>query len=127
MESYRIKERIDEVYMETLDELEGSVIDAEEAKVKVALLKELHEERIAEQKLDIDALAKEKELELKREEVKEKKKDSVLRNVIEAAGIVLPIIATSVWMAITLKFEEDGTFTTKTPRFVNDQNRLFRK
>lgn len=127
MESYRIKERIDEVYMETLDELEGSVIDAEEAKVKVALLKELHEERIAEQKLDIDALAKEKELELKREEIKEKKKDSVLRNVIEAAGIVLPIIATSVWMAITLKFEEDGTFTTKTPRFVNDQNRLFRK
>lgn len=127
MESYKIKERIDEVYMETLDELEGSVIDAEEAKVKVALLKELHEERIAEQKLDIDALAKEKELELKREEIKEKKKDSVLRNVIEAAGIVLPIIATSVWMAITLKFEEDGTFTTKTPRFVNDQNRLFRK
>lgn len=127
MESYKIKERIDEVYMSTLDELEGSVIDAEEAKVKVALLKELHEERMAEQKLDIDAAVKEEELALKRDEIKEKKKDSVLRNVIEAAGIVLPIIATSVWMAITLKFEEDGTFTTKTPRFVNDQNRLFRK
>lgn len=47
-------------------------------------------------------------------QLKESKKDRIVRICLEGASIVLPLIGYGVWMYKGFKFETEGTFTSKT-------------
>lgn len=54
------------------------------------------------------------------QQLKDEKKDRLIKNIIGAAGVVLPLIVTIWGVKVSLKFEEEGTFTTIMGRgFVN--------
>lgn len=54
------------------------------------------------------------------QQLKEEKKDRLIKNIIGAAGVVLPLAVTIWGTKVSLKFEEEGTFTTIMGRgFVN--------
>lgn len=60
------------------------------------------------------------EQQAKEQQLIEDKKDRLIKNVISAAGVVLPLIVTIWGTKVSLKFEEEGTFTTIMGRgFVN--------
>lgn len=51
---------------------------------------------------------------------KDEKKDRLIKNIIGAAGVVLPLAVTIWGTKVSLKFEEEGTFTTIMGRgFIN--------
>jgi hypothetical protein len=52
------------------------------------------------------------ELELKKQQMEEDKKDRLIKNILGAAGVVLPLLVTIWGTKVSLKFEEEGTFTT---------------
>lgn len=69
--------------------------------------------------------ARESEADLKAKQIKNDKKDQIVRNGIAIAGIVVPT-AITIWGTLTtLKFEEVGTVTTNAGRAF--MNRLFKK
>jgi hypothetical protein len=47
---------------------------------------------------------------------KDDKRDRLIKNIIGAAGIVLPLIVTIWGTKVSLKFEEEGTITTQMGR-----------
>lgn len=50
----------------------------------------------------------------------DEKKDRLIKNILSAAGIVLPLVVTIWGTKVSLKFEEEGTFTTIMGRgFIN--------
>ena len=49
----------------------------------------------------------------------EQKKDRYVRIGITAAEIVIPLIFSGIWFARGLRFEEKGSYTSKTPQTVN--------
>lgn len=50
----------------------------------------------------------------------DEKKDRLVKNILGAAGIVLPLVVTIWGTKVSLKFEEEGTFTTIMGRgFIN--------
>ena len=69
--------------------------------------------------------ARENEADLKAKQIKNDKRDQIVRNGIAIAGIVVPT-AITIWGTLTtLKFEEVGTVTTNAGRAF--MNRLFKK
>ena len=65
------------------------------------------------------------ENELKKQQLDDNRKDNKIKNVLTAAGIVIPVI-TTIWGTIkTFEFEKEGTITTIIGRsFIN---KLFKK
>lgn len=54
------------------------------------------------------------------QQLKDEKKDRLVKNIITGAGIVLPLAVTIWGTKVSLKFEEEGTFTTIMGRgFIN--------
>ena len=65
-------------------------------------------------------IVRESEQSLKEQQLKDEKKDRLVKNIIGAAGVILPLIVTIWGTKVSLKFEEEGTFTTIMGRgFVN--------
>lgn len=58
------------------------------------------------------AEARESELKLKEQQLSDEKKDRWVKNIIGAAGVILPLIVTIWGTKTSLKFEEEGTVTT---------------
>lgn len=57
---------------------------------------------------------------IKQQQLEDEKKDRLIKNILTAAGIVLPILVTIWGTKVSLKFEEEGTFTTIMGRgFIN--------
>ena len=57
---------------------------------------------------------------IKQKQLVDENRDRLIKNIIGAAGIVLPLIVTIWGTKVSLKFEEEGTFTTLMGRgFVN--------
>ena len=66
------------------------------------------------------AAARESELQLKEQQLTDEKKDRWVKNIIGAAGVILPLIVTIWGTKTSLKFEEEGTVTTPIGRgFIN--------
>ena len=66
------------------------------------------------------AAARESEQLARQQQLEEDKKDRLIKNIIGAAGVVLPLIVTIWGTKVSLKFEEEGTFTTIMGRgFIN--------
>ena len=57
---------------------------------------------------------------LKQKQFDDEKKDRLIKNIISAAGVALPLLVTIWGTKVSLKFEEEGTFTTIMGRgFIN--------
>lgn len=96
------------------DEYKATVDSAIKLTDRMIELEKLEDERLdKEQSRKFDS-------ELKLSEVKEDRKDHIIKNCISVAGIVLPIIVTVWGTKTSLKFEEEGTITTSIGRgFIN--------
>ena len=96
------------------DKYKATVDSAIKLTDRMIELEKLEDERLdKEQSRNFDS-------ELKLSEVKEDRKDRIIKNCISVAGIVLPIIVTVWGTKTSLKFEEEGTITTSIGRgFIN--------
>ena len=57
---------------------------------------------------------------MKKQQMEDEKRDRLIKNIISVAGIALPLIVTIWGTKVSLKFEEEGTFTTIMGRgFIN--------
>lgn len=73
----------------------------------------LMDRKIEMEKVKNEQLYREKQL-------KDENRDRLIKNIIGAAGVVLPLIVTIWGVKVSLKFEEEGTFTTIMGRgFIN--------
>lgn len=63
---------------------------------------------------------RENEQALKKQQFEDEKRDRLIKNIISIAGIALPLMVTIWGTKVSLKFEEEGTFTTLMGRgFIN--------
>lgn len=125
---------LDEEYEKTLEAVSKATTGSEEAKWQLQKLGELHKQRMNEVKLFDDSILQDEELKLKRreasmkeEQMKESRKDRIIKIVLEGAAILVPVTVSSYWMAKGLKFEQDGTFTSRTGQWLSNHLRLFKK
>lgn len=113
----------DEIETE-FEKLRTTDTGSEQYKVTVDGLTKLMDRAIEMEKVnnDCDDKAKIRESEqlMKEQQLLEDKKDRLVKNIISAAGVVLPLIVTIWGTKVSLKFEEEGTFTTIMGRgFIN--------
>lgn len=74
--------------------------------------------KLLDRKIEIDK--SESEQLYRKQQLEEEKRDRLVKNVLTAAGIVLPLAITIWGTKVSLKFEEEGTFTTIMGRgFIN--------
>lgn len=111
------------------ERLRDEKLEPEKRKATVDELTRLMDRAIEMKKLEDDckdkAAARESEQAARLQQLEEDKKDRIAKNVIGAAGVVLPLLVTIWGTKVSLKFEEEGTFTTAAGR--NFVNNLFRK
>lgn len=73
---------------------------------------------LMDRKIEMEKVKNEKLF--REQQLKDEKKDRLIKNLIGAAGIVLPLAVTIWGTKVSLKFEEEGTFTTIMGRgFIN--------
>ena len=91
-------------------------LGSEKRRAAVDELTKLMDRAIEMQKVDNDCKDKqeirENEKLAKTQQFEDDHKDRLIKNIIGAAGIVLPLIVTIWGTKVSLKFEEEGTFTT---------------
>lgn len=122
-----VKNLLDEEYKKTLQDVSETMTDSEESRWALTKLNELHEQRVKEMQIQSDLKVKEKELRIKEEQLKESKKDRLTRGIYDVAALLVPIGFSSYWMAKGLKFEESGSFTSRTGQWISNNLRLFKK
>ena len=113
----------DEIETE-FEKLRTTEYGSEQYKVTVDGLTKLMDRAIEMEKVTNDcddkAATRENEQLIKAKQLEDDKKDRLVKNIISAAGVVLPLIVTIWGTKVSLKFEEEGTFTTIMGRgFVN--------
>lgn len=113
----------DEIETE-FEKLRTTDTGSEQYKVTVDGLTKLMDRAIEMERInnDCDDKAKTRESDqlMKEQQLLEDKKDRLVKNIISAAGVVLPLIVTIWGTKVSLKFEEEGTFTTIMGRgFIN--------
>lgn len=97
---------------------------SEEHKVASDTLVKFMDRAIELDKLEVDradreAIRKNEQL-VKQQEMKGEKKDRLVKNILTAAGITLPLLVTIWGTKVSLKFEETGTISTTAGRsFIN--------
>ena len=99
-----------------IEDLGGMKVGSEEYKLAADGLSKLMEKAIELDKLEMDAYEREKAREdennFRDQQLKEDKKDRLVKNILTGLGIVLPAGLT-IWGTLkSLKFEETGTVTT---------------
>lgn len=125
---------LDEEYQRTLEAISNAKTSSEEAKWQLQKLGELHKQRMNEAKMLDDGIRQDEELRLKKreaslkeEQMKESKKDRIIKIVLDGAAILVPVTVSSYWMAKGLTFEKTGTFTSRTGQWLSNHLRLFKK
>lgn len=109
---------------EEFEKLRNIEYGSEQYKVTVDGLTKLMDRAIEIEKFDSDCKDKAKtrkseQLE-KAQQLADEKKDRLIKNIISGAGVVLPLLVTIWGTKVSLKFEEEGTFTTIMGRgFIN--------
>ena len=109
---------------EEFEKLRKIEYGSEQYKVTVDGLAKLMDRAIEMEKFDSDcedkAKTRESEQLEKTQQLAAEKKDRLIKNIISGAGIVLPLLVTIWGTKVSLKFEEEGTFTTIMGRgFIN--------
>lgn len=129
-----IKTMLDREYEETLKAVSLATTGSDEAKWQLQKLNELHKQRMSEMEVhqkaaqcNDDLYYKEKELAMKEAQMKDCKKDRIIKVVLDSAAILVPVTVSSYWMAKGLTFEQKGTFTSRTGQWLSTHLRLFKK
>lgn len=129
-----ITQMLDEEYEKTLQAVSLAQTGSDEAKWQLQKLDALHKQRMSEQKISDEAFLQMEELALKKAEtsmkeqqMKESKKDRIIKIVLDGAAILVPVTVSSYWMSKGLKFEENGTFTSRTGQWLSNHLRLFKR
>jgi hypothetical protein len=112
-----------------LDKLGELEVGSDKHRTAVDGVTKLLDRAIEIKRVDIEcedkAAARESEQTLKTQQMKDDRKDRIVKNIIGAAGVVLPLVVTIWGTKVSLKFEETGTVTTQMGRgFIQ---RLFHK
>lgn len=95
------------------EDLKGEELGTEKYTKKVEGLTKLVDRAIELKKIKLEAEAKEQQL-------KEDKKDRIVKNILTAAGIIIPVGVTIWGTLVSFKFEEEGSITTIMGRgFIN--------
>ena len=109
----KIEELLEEDIASEMEKLRTTPYDAKEYSTVQDTVVKLMDRKIEMDKVKNEQLFREQQL-------KDEKKDRLIKNVIGVAGIVLPLAVTIWGTKVSLKFEEEGTFTTIMGRgFVN--------
>ena len=106
------------------EKLAAAELGSDERKATVDELTKLMDRMIEMEKVNNEsedkAKTRESEELYKQQQLEDDKKDRLLKNVISVAGVVLPLAVTIWGTKVSLKFEEEGTFTTIMGRgFIN--------
>ncbi len=104
---YKLK--IDETKME-LD------FDEKQERRKMDKENRLKDDALKERQLRTEESVRERDEQIRKDQLAEQVKDRIMRLGIAAAEIILPLIFYSKWMKKGFKFEETGTFTSTTFR-----------
>ena len=109
---------------EEFEKLRKIEYGSEQYKVTVDGLTKLMDRAIEMEKFDSECEDKAKTREIeqleKTQQLADDKKDRLIKNIISGAGVVLPLLVTIWGTKVSLKFEEEGTFTTIMGRgFIN--------
>ena len=111
--------------METeFEKLRDKEPGSDEHKAIVDEIVKLMDRAIEMEKVNNDCTDKteirENEQALKKQQFEDEKRDRFIKNIISVAGIALPLLVTIWGTKVSLKFEEQGTFTTIMGRgFIN--------
>lgn len=93
---------------------------SDEHKATVDSVTKLMDRVIEMNKVEVDAEDKEaireNDLRLRQQQMEDEKKDRLIKNIIGAAAVVLPLAVTIWGTKVSLKFEEEGTITTQMGR-----------
>lgn len=111
-----LEDLLEEEVKSQLEGLKDIEIGTDEYKATVDGVVKLADRVIKIKELDYDASdkidARETEVAIKKQQMKEEKNDRIIRNGIAIAGIVIPT-AVTIWGTIkSIKFEQEGTITT---------------
>ncbi|MCM1363446.1 MAG: hypothetical protein NC215_00480 [Ruminococcus sp.] len=130
--SDEIKNLLEEEIKTEIQGLKSSQTDAKEQKEAMDKLATLHRLYVEEckmeseiedkrekrdmdnRKIEIDDINHINEENLKRDQIKEQRRDRFVKVGIAGAELILPLIFYGVWMKRGLKFEETGSFTSAT-------------
>ena len=108
-----IKDRLDEELTAELDKLSSTPYENKEYGTVKETVSMLFDKKIEMDKVKSEQLFREQQL-------NDEKKDRLIKNCIGVAGVVLPLLVTIWGTKVSLKFEEEGTFTTIMGRgFIN--------
>lgn len=108
-----IEELIDESVASELRKLNGTPYDAKEYGAVSDTAVKLLAQKIEMEKAKNEQLMRERQLD-------DENRDRLIKNILSAAGIALPLLVTIWGTKVSLKFEEEGTFTTIMGRgFIN--------
>lgn len=108
-----ISKMLDEEYQATLTEVSLAKSGTEEAKWQLEKLNALHKQRMDEQKTILER--------------KDSKKNRVVKIVMDGLATLIPVGASCFWMSKGMEFENKGTYTSRTLKWVNDHLRFFKK
>ena len=111
-----LEDLLEEEVKSQLEGLKDIEMGTDEYKATVDGIVKLADRAIKIKELDYDASdkidARETEVAIKKQQMKEEKNDRIIRNGIAIAGIVIPT-AVTIWGTIkSIKFEQEGTITT---------------
>lgn len=115
-----LKTEIREEVQNELKELRKMQLGSDEYRTTVDGVTKLADRVIEMDKLDNERQAQaeiqEKELELKQEQIKEEKKDRIIKNCLTGVSVVGGILVTIWGTIVSINFEREGTFTTSAGR-----------
>lgn len=111
------------------EKLRDEKLEPEKRRATVDELTKLMDRAIEMKKIEDDckdkAATRESEEAARLQQLKEDKKDRIVKNIIGAAGVVLPLLVTVWGTKVSMEFEKEDSFTTAAGR--NFVNNLFRK
>lgn len=111
------------------EKLRKEDLEPEKRKATVDELAKLMDRAIEMKRLENDskdkAEARLSEQAVELQKLEEDKKDRIVRNIIGAAGVILPLLVTVWGTKVSMDFEKEDSFTTTAGR--NFVNNLFRK
>ena len=112
-----IKTALVEEFNSELEEVGKMEVGTEQHKIAVDSVTKMADRIIEIKKLDIQEQMKEAELiqeaEIKAQQMKDEKKDKVVRNVISVAIPMVQLAAAGLVFVMSTNFERNGTFTTE--------------
>lgn len=134
MNEKNLRRMLEEECKLTLEDLSAAEAGSDEAETQIRRLKDLHNLYLNQCKMENDEVRnldelhlKAQELQIKEDETKADRKGRIVSYVLTAAGILVPVIAGGYWMAKGLEFEQTGSYTSKSLRWVQDHLRIFKK